>query len=230
MNINDYQVFFFDLDGLVIDTEPLYYRAFLEGCRERGLDVSMDFSTYYLLSMLGREVFKQKFLEMYPNTEAFFPQCFHDRERIYRELIQTEVPALLPGVEDFLGLLLSENKTVGVVTNSSEVLTQRYRKVLPILNQFHFWVTREDYERPKPYPDSYQHAYQAFVQEGEKVVGFEDSVKGLRALAGISATLVAVNAIIPISHASHEDFCEKEFHYFSSFNELIGHCGMQNQL
>ncbi|MEF9519398.1 HAD family phosphatase [Chlamydia crocodili] len=230
MNINDYQVFFFDLDGLVIDTEPLYYRAFLEACREHRLDVTMDFSTYYLFSMLGREVFKQKFLEMYPNTESFFPQCFYDRERIYRELIQTEVPSLLPGVEDLLGLLLAENKTIGVVTNSSEVLVQRFREVLPVLDQFQFWVTREDYERPKPYPDSYQHAYGAFVQEGEKVVGFEDSVKGLRALTGIPATLVAVNAILPLSRDSHEDFCEKDFHYFASFNELITHSGVQNQL
>ncbi|QVE48714.1 HAD family phosphatase [Chlamydia crocodili] len=230
MNINDYQVFFFDLDGLVIDTEPLYYRAFLEASREYGLDVAMDFSTYYLFSMLGREVFKQKFLEIYPNTESFFPQCFHDRERIYRELIQTEVPSLFPGVEDFLGLLLAENKTVGVVTNSSEELVRHFRGVLPTLNRFQFWVTREDYERSKPYPDSYQHAYEAFVQEGEKVVGFEDSIKGLRALAGIPATLVAVNAISPLSRDSHEDFCEKDFHYFASFNELIAHSGLQNQL
>lgn len=76
MNIHDYQVFFFDFDGLVIDTEPLYYRAFLTACRERGLDTSMDFSTYYLFSMLGREVFKQKFLELFPDTESFFHSVF----------------------------------------------------------------------------------------------------------------------------------------------------------
>ncbi|WP_041468109.1 HAD family hydrolase [Chlamydia felis] len=230
MNINDYQVFFFDLDGLVLDTEPLYYRAFLEACRENSLDVTMDFSTYYLFSMLGREVFKQKFLNLYPNTESFFPQCFHDRERIYKKLIQTEVPSLLPGVEDFLGLILAENKTLGVVTNSSEELTQHFRKTIPVLNLFQFWVTREDYARPKPYSDSYQYAYQAFVQEGEKVIGFEDSVKGLRALSGIPATLVAVNSTLPLSHNSHEDFYEKDFHYFSSFKELMSHSGVQNQL
>ncbi|ASD30347.1 HAD family hydrolase [Chlamydia abortus] len=229
MNIHDYQVFFFDFDGLVIDTEPLYYRAFLTACRERGLDTAMDFSTYYLFSMLGREVFKQKFLELFPNTESFFPQCFYDRERIYKELIQTEVPPLLPGVEDFLRFLLAENKTIGVVTNSSYVLTQRFCEAIPILNQFQFWVTREDYDRPKPYPDSYQYAYQAFVQEGEKVVGFEDSVKGLRALAGIPATLVAVNAMMPLSRDSHQDFRDKEFYYFSSFKELMLHSGVQNQ-
>ncbi|SGA30661.1 HAD-superfamily hydrolase [Chlamydia abortus] len=90
-------------------------------------------------------------------------------------------------------------------------------------------MTREDYDRPKPYPDSYQYAYQAFVQEGEKVVGFEDSVKGLRALAGIPATLVAVNAMMPLSRDSHQDFRDKEFYYFSSFKELMLHSGVQNQ-
>ncbi|WP_348664153.1 HAD family hydrolase [Chlamydia vaughanii] len=231
MNLNDYQVFFFDLDGLILDTEPVYYRAFLQACREHSYDnVDLDFDTYYYLAMLGRDAFKEKIIELFPNTEPFFPECYYERERIYQELMRTEVPALLPGVEDFIKFVAAENKVMGVVTNSARVVTDRYCRIIPVLGLMQFWVTREDYDLPKPAPDSYRCAYEKFARNGEKVVGFEDSVKGLRALAEIPSTLVVVNSLLTISQEDHESFAGKEFHYFSSFNELMAHSGVQNQL
>ncbi|WP_035392730.1 HAD family hydrolase [Chlamydia avium] len=229
MNVQDYQVFLFDLDGLLVDTEPLYYRAFLSVCHQNDLDITIDFPTYYRLAMLGRETFQKEIVSLFPEMHALFPQCFYEREKIYQQLISTEIPRLLPGVIEFLDFLNKEKKTLGMVTNSSRASVERFSYYFPVFTHFQFLVTREDYVRPKPYSDSYRYAYQNFVREGEKVIGFEDSVKGLRALTGIPAALVAINALCTLSSESHQDFYNREFYYFSSFCDLMAHVGEQNQ-
>lgn len=227
VHIQDYQVFFFDLDGLLVDTEPLYYRAFLLACYQHNVSITMAFPTYYQYAMLGREVFQEKIIELFPEAYRVFPQCFYEREKIYQQLLATEPLKLLPGVQEFIERLSKQRKTLGIVTNSSRSSLERLSRSFPIFSCFQFFVTREDYARPKPYSDSYCYAYQNYVREGEKVLGFEDSVKGLRALSGIPATLVAINSLCTLLPESHQDFFGKEFYYFPSFYDLM-HVG-QNQ-
>ncbi|AQT77558.1 HAD family hydrolase [Chlamydia gallinacea] len=228
LHIQDYQVFFFDLDGLLVDTEPLYYRAFLSVCRQYNVNITIDFLTYYRFAMLGRDAFQKEIVTRFPEMQTLFPQCFYEREKFYQRFLSTEVPRLLPGVKEFLDLLSKQKKTLGVVTNSSRISVERFYDMFPIFAHFQFFVTREDYERPKPYSDSYCYAYQNFVREGERVIGFEDSVKGLRALAGIPAALVGINSQCTFSIASHQDFYDKELYYFPSFCDLMAHVGEQN--
>ncbi|EPP35435.1 HAD hydrolase, IA, variant 3 family protein [Chlamydia ibidis] len=230
MQIDQFDVFLFDLDGLVLNTEPIFYRAFLEAWESYSVPLSMDFCTYYHLSMLGREKFQECVIEDFPASKGFFPKCFEDRERLYRNLVNEVVPELMPGIETFLKCLISKNKICGVVTNSSKEVTTRFLSKIPTLELFHFWVTREDYPRSKPYPDSYQYAYRTFVRQEQKVVGFEDSIKGLRALSKIPATMVAINPMMSLTTHSHPDFEGKNFHYFPSFCELCPQHEEQNQL
>lgn len=225
----EYQVFFFDLDGLLLDTEPLYYRACVQVCRQYIPDFDMDFPTYYQLAMLGREEFQRQVVARFPAMASCFPRYFIEREEAYRDLIQKESPLLLPGVEAFLHYLVAQNKSWGIVTNTGRSFVDSFVRTSPILHSAHFSVTREEYTRPKPYGDSYQYAYRRFVDKGERVIGFEDSMKGLRALATIPATLVCINSMYSLSQDSHKDFKDREFYYYPSFLDLITHCGVQNQ-
>lgn len=74
MHINAYDVYFFDLDGLLIDTEPLFYQACLETWQNYRVPITLSFSQYYSLAMLGRERFQKAFIELFPQTRAFFPR------------------------------------------------------------------------------------------------------------------------------------------------------------
>ncbi|CRI33095.1 Hydrolase, haloacid dehalogenase-like family [Chlamydia pneumoniae] len=230
MYLEDYDVFFFDLDGLLVDTEPCFYRAFLQACAEFSLEVHWDFSTYYSHTTLGTEIFSKKFIEQYPQAQEYMAEIFAKRLQIYYKSLEHAGPALMPGVEAFIELVLSLNKTFGVVTNSPRDATHTLRTMYPILNKFLFWVTRENYARPKPYGDSYDYAYRTFAREGMKVIGFEDSVKGLRALSKIPATLVCINSMAEITPEDYPELKGKEFFSYPSFDVLTEHCSQQKLL
>ncbi|ANH78381.1 HAD family hydrolase [Candidatus Chlamydia sanziniae] len=228
MDINDYQVCFFDLDGLLVDTEPRFYHAFLEACQEYSLEVAWDFATYFKHTFVGRDNLSEKFLEEYPEARENLELIYKRREEIHYASLDASAPPLMPGVEQFLELIVSMGKRSGVVTNSSRAALPTLCKSYPIFNKFSFWVTREDYLRPKPYGDSYRHAYKTFVRDGEKVLGFEDSLKGLRALACIPATLIGINAYISITVEKYSEFAPHDFFFYPSFNELTEQCLEQN--
>ena len=225
MHINAYDVYFFDLDGLLIDTEPLFYQACLETWQNYRVPITLSFSQYYSLAMLGRERFQKAFIELFPQTRAFFPRYFGDRDRCYQSLLLREPVQLMPGVEMLLPLL--KGKRFGVVTNSSKEATLRIREKLPILECMQFWITRENYACPKPASDSYLLAWQRFVRNGERVIGFEDSLKGLQALSGVQATMVAVNAAFSIEKI-HTAFPGRECYCVPSLESLLSSC-VQNQ-
>ncbi|WP_100934553.1 HAD family hydrolase [Candidatus Chlamydia corallus] len=227
MRLDDYDVFFFDLDGLLVDTEPCFYRAFLQACAEFSLEVHWDFATYYSHTTLGTEIFSKKFIEQYPEAEVYTKEIFKRRLQIYYESLENAGPPLMPGVEAFIELVVSLNKKFGVVTNSPKYATDSLCTMYPILNKFLFWVTRENYSRPKPYGDSYDYAYQTFAGAGKKVIGFEDSVKGLRALSTIPATLVCINSMVQITPEGCPQLKDKEFFFYPSFDVLIEHCLQQ---
>lgn len=221
LNIADFDVYLFDFDGLIVDTEPVYYQAFLKVWQSYGINIHVNFDYYYALASLGRVLFQRHLTARFPQAANGFPQFFEDRERVYAQLIREIPVSFLPGVVEMMEYLHASNKIFGVVTNSSKQHIQHFKKQKPILNSFQFWVTREDYRSPKPAPDSYQYAYQQFASTTTRVIGFEDSLKGLRALAGIPATLVGINAKVSFSSSSHDDLLAHEVFCFPSFHSLL---------
>lgn len=219
-NLYSYDLFLFDLDGLLINTEPIYYKAFQNTWKAFSVFVPIDFSTYYSLAALGRSAFQQALISQFPQTAAFFPAFFNERDYHYKQIIKCTSPQLMEGAEDLLNRLIQKNKPFGVVTNSSSTITDYFRDKLPLLNQAHFWVTRDLYSRAKPAPDSYQYAYQHYGI-GKKILGFEDSLKGLRALAKIPATLIAINSHQVLSSRSHPDLYDKRIWFYPSLTACI---------
>src|SRR5690606_32858515 len=79
-----------------------------------------------------------------------------------------------------------------VVTNSPRVQVEAIRARSKPLQTITYWITREDYEKPKPNPECYQKAIALYGKPLDRVVGFEDSLKGYMALkqSGAKAVLI----------------------------------------
>jgi beta-phosphoglucomutase len=98
----------------------------------------------------------------------------------------------MPGVEDLLNHLQKHHIARCVVTNSFRQQVELIRSKLPLLNTIPHWITREDYKNPKPHPEGYLKAIELYGKKGGKVVGFEDTVRGLEALRQTSALPVLI--------------------------------------
>lgn len=204
--IKNYQLFLFDFDGLLVDTEMLHYAAYRELCARRGFELNWEFEQYYAIA-------NGKSFGVWDGIARDFPQMleresrdalYSEKKAIYVEALQSADLMLMPGAEELLLQLAAAGVKRAVATNSPRHQIELISERLPVLKTISHWVTREDYAQAKPAPDSYLKAINALAASGDRIIGFEDSLKGLKALvaAGIDKPVL----ICP-SHMSHVSEC-----------------------
>lgn len=188
-----YDILLFDCDGLLVDTEPLHFLAYQEMCFRNGANLHWDFTRFCKeahASAFGIwKAFQKEFPDLLKNTSK--DVLYQEKKEIYQELLKTSVIKLMPGVHALLQELATSNRLSAVVTNSTRSQIELIRKAVSILSVIPLWITREDYKLAKPAPDGYLQAIEKLGKK-ERIIGFEDTLKGIHALqaAGVEAVLV----------------------------------------
>ena len=98
----------------------------------------------------------------------------------------------MPGVEDVLHALEQKSCPRCVVTNSSREDVEEVKKFLPVLQSIPHWITPNDYALPKPSPEGYRKAIAQYALPEWKMIGFEDTYKGFKALSQTPAHPVLI--------------------------------------
>lgn len=189
-----FNVFFLDLDGLLLDTEPLHYQAFMSAGRNFNYDFSLSFSFYLELVSKGRAFLKNFLFTSHSNLTNDWDSLYRCKGDLYTSLLINNSVNFMLGAKSFLQELIRWRKKIVVVTNSERAMVDVLRNDHPLLQKIKYWVVREDYNLRKPDPDSYLKAKELYLDEEDKVIGFEDSIKGLTALVGASVPGVLVNS------------------------------------
>lgn len=218
--ITHFDLFLFDFDGLLVDSEELHYKAYQQLCLRRGHTLPWTLNQFF-------EVAHADAIGIRKGLESLFPQMFeqaswetlyNEKKKLYESLLERGELALMPGVEPLLKTLAQENKKRCVVTNSTLRQTEAIKSHIPLLNTIPHWFTRESYANPKPAPDGYLKALQELKSEGDRVIGFEDSMRGY-----ISLKQAGVETAVLICHASHPQLkvpAEAGRLYANSFDEI----------
>lgn len=219
--IDRYDLFLFDLDGLLVNTEELHYRAYVTMCKNRGVHLDWDFKKYFSIAQQDAEAARRQMFHEFPDLHAQEPNwdvLYAEKKRAYIELLQTEAAPLLPGAIGLLELLARHHKKRCVVTHSQKELVDLLRQKNPVLHSIPHWFTREDYSKPKPSPDGYLKAIEELSQPQDKIIGFEDSRRGLTSLLQTGAKAVLVN---DFDTSMREEFQKKGVFTFSSLVEVL---------
>ena len=194
--IQDYQLFLFDFDGLLVDTERLHYAAYKELCRRHGCELKWDFERFcqeaHRKAMGVWDGLKREFPSMFESGQDV-GVFYEEKKLIYVDLLKTSPLELMPGALELLRALEACGAKRAVVTNSPKEHVELIKVSLPILQSIPLWITREDYAQPKPSPEGYLKAIESLGKNpNDRIIGFEDTLKGLKALlaAGAESFLV----------------------------------------
>ena len=178
---------FWDNDGVLVDTEKLYFQATREILLEVGITLTRELFNQISL-VEGRSAFD---LAQAQGISSEKIDRLHEvRNQRYTELLQGGVP-ILDGVQDALRELLGRI-AMAVVTSSRRVHFDVMHQRTGLLPYFDFVLVREDYERSKPDPEPYLAALKKSGCRPEECLVVEDSPRGLAAAqaAGIRCLVV----------------------------------------
>ena len=188
----------FDMDGLMFNTEDLYFAVGEELLRRRGKKFTRELSD----AMMGRP--PQASFEImirWHNLSDTWENLAAESENLFIERIQGRV-APMPGLLELLAALESARIPKAIATSSSRRTLRAVLACFELEPRFDFTLTAEDVIQGKPHPEIYQKACQRFGLPPNKVVVLEDSEAGCRAAAAAGTIAVAV----PGPHSARHDF------------------------
>jgi HAD superfamily hydrolase (TIGR01509 family) len=177
----------FDNDGVLVDTEGLYYRANREVLA--GIGVALDEAAYVELFLRGG-VGAWHLAEARGLSAEAVADLRAARDRLYAALLD-EVPIAIPGVAELLPALAARYR-LAIVTSSEPGPFARTHARTGLLPHFELVLTRADYQRSKPDPEPYLCAVSRLGLRPERCLVIEDSERGLRAAkaAGLTCWVV----------------------------------------
>lgn len=154
-----------------------------------------DFNRYCMTAHYHSNKIADELLELFPDLYAegrTWDQLYIQKKKIIMELLNTGKVSLMPGVYELLEALHKARIKSCLVTHSPDELVEIVRRQHPILDTITCKITRHDYTHPKPHSECYLKAIKENAAPGDKVIGFEDTPRGLRALMGTSARPILI--------------------------------------
>src|SRR5215510_10647117 len=188
----------FDLDGVLIDSEGLYYRAYSDVLRPYGVTVSREeYEDHWIAQGNGPEYIVAKH-----NLPISPDEMRQLRSPIYLHLLETEV-MLMPYVQETVRHL-AEQCALTVATNSNREHLDSVLRKFGLAQFFPVTVARQDYQKAKPEPDAFITAAQKLGLAPAQCVVIEDTYKGV--CAAVSAGIACI--AVPNDYTRRNDFSQ----------------------
>jgi HAD superfamily hydrolase (TIGR01509 family) len=181
------EAIFWDNDGVLVDTEPLYFEATRQVLASIGVHLTRD-QYLDLFLIQGRGAWH--LAEDAGLGAAAVEQLRLERNALYGDWLARE-PRLVEGVAETLSTLHGRY-VMAVVTSSRKDHFEIIHRHTGILGCFDFILTSDDFTSVKPHPEPYLRAVERSGRPREACVAIEDSERGLQSAsrAGIDCIVV----------------------------------------
>jgi HAD superfamily hydrolase (TIGR01509 family) len=181
------KVIFWDNDGVLVDTEHLYFEATRHALAGEGIALTREIYIEHLL-VGGTGVWHLAEEAGLPPERVAGLKTL--RNRHYTRLLSEQAQPM-PGAVETLALL-RPRYAMGIVTSSLREHFEVIHRHTGIVEQMDFVVASGDYVKSKPFPDPYLRAVEVSGCVPEEAVAVEDSERGLRAAlaAGVDCLVI----------------------------------------
>ncbi|OXA97255.1 ABC transporter ATP-binding protein [Flavobacterium oncorhynchi] len=204
----------FDMDGVIVDTEPVHRYAYYKQFSELNIEVSEEMYTSFT-GFSTRNTFQ--------TLKGHFPSIVHEVEdliqrkrSIFNDAFDTKEDLyLLEGVEDLIKDLHASGIQLILASSASKVTIERVFTRFNLHQYFSHIVSGEDFPQSKPNPAIFIHAASLSIAPKENCIIIEDSTNGVKAAKGAGIFCVGYNSL----HSNMQDLDEADL-IINNFNEL----------
>lgn len=206
---------FWDNDGILVDTERLYYQANKEILATIGIKMTPElYHAYFLAQSKGMwHIAGQRGV-----SQARIEELREQRNARYGNLLQ-ENELLIEGAEEILQRLHGKY-SMGIVTSSPREHFELIHTSTNVLNYMSFVLAAGDYANSKPAPDPYLKALKLSGFHKDECLVVEDSERGLRAACAAGLKCI----VIPHALTQYGNFtgAYKVLDSLSEIPEILG--------
>lgn len=176
----------FDLDGVLIDSEDLQYKAYCEVLAAYNRKPTFDeYAEHWIAAGRGPEYAVRTWgLPLEPD------ELRRVRSPVYHKILRAEV-TLMPGVIEALERLYTKFP-MAIATNSIAQDVGYVVEHFALQKYFRAVVSRDDYRRAKPEPDAFLTAAARLEAAAKQCVVIEDAHKGVLAAHRAGTRCIAV--------------------------------------
>ena len=206
----NFQAVIFDMDGVIVDSEPRHERAFLEVVRELGYG---DTHGVHWPDYVGRSdhVLWEDFVARHNPSQPLAQLMKMKRDRVL-EILRREEP-IFDGLAELVEKLARVCK-LGLASGSERPVVEAVLSIQDLRRFFAATVTAGDVERGKPAPDIFLRAAELLHVPPEACWVIEDSKPG------VAAGLAARMKVIAITNTHPAAELRDATHVVSSYAEI----------
>ncbi len=167
----------FDMDGVIIDSEPLYVEMNRELFGELGIYIPE--SEYHTFVGMSSPLMWGYIREKFSLTQSAEELMNIEKERIHELLNSSRISSPVSGVANLLDELKLNNIALGIASSAARKNVKTVLNKLGLSEYFISLTCGEDVEHGKPAPDIFLKAAERMAAEPANCVVIEDSLNGL---------------------------------------------------
>lgn len=177
----------FDMDGVLINTEPLHYECWKQTMADEGVDMTCDVYKQCIGSTIGYllELLRNAYGDI-SDDETLRARMFAKKEAI----VQRDGFPPIAGVKEAVRRFHEEGFRLEVASSSAGYYIGRVLDTLDVHRYFECYTSGEEVEHPKPAPDTFVRAMEKLKLKPEDCLIVEDSTNGGKAAAAAGAKCV----------------------------------------
>ncbi|MEH2435237.1 MAG: HAD-IA family hydrolase [Nostoc sp.] len=177
----------FDLDGTIVNTDPIHYRAWQQMLLNYSIEIDETFYKSRISGGLNPEIVK----DILPQLSAAEGQKFADeKEALFRKLASNLKP--LSGFSELLEWTDTHQLKRALVTNAPRLNAEFMLEVLGIKEAFHTVILADDCIAGKPDPAPYEVALKKLAITAEEAIALEDSPSGIRSAVSADIRTIGI--------------------------------------
>lgn len=203
----------FDMDGVIVDTEPLHHKAYQQMFSKVGIEVSSSMyegftgqSTYDICKQLCSHFeLKQNPQELVQLKRDFFTKLFFEDDDLQ----------LINGVEQLIKNYFDNGLTLILASSASMFTINNVMKRFNLDPYFSEKLSGADLKASKPHPEIFINAAKAARVLQNDCFVIEDSTNGIKAAKGAGIFCVAYKS----EHSKNQDYTLADM-VISDYNEI----------
>jgi len=204
----------FDMDGVIVDTEPVHRYAYYLQFSELNIEVPEEMYTSFT-GFSTRNTF-QTLKSHFPSVEQEVEDLIQRKRNIFNDAFDTKEDLfLLDGVENLIKDLYHNGIQLILASSASKVTIERVFTRFSLHQYFTDIVSGEDFPQSKPDPAIFIHAASLSKAPKEECIIIEDSTNGIKAAKAAGIYCVGYKS----EHSNLQDLSQADL-VIDHFKEL----------